>query len=125
MYRPKGFYFWLIGLSLLLPLMELIVFSIIYNSFIELAARISACYIPISIISGIFLLYLMMSTSNKSGKKYVFCGYIISMCVTIAVSVFLKNIPQWIVANFIGGVILIGGTLLAYITNPRNNPFYI
>lgn len=125
MHKPKGFYFWLVSVSFLLPLLEFVAFAIIYNNFIELAIEISLCYIPIGIISGTFLLNLMMSTGNKTGKKHIFCGYIISLIITLVISIVLKESSHLFVANIFGAIILLGGTFLAYITKPRKNPFYI
>lgn len=125
MHKPKNFYLWLVSLSLILPLTELVIFSIIYESLSEMVIGISASYLPISIISGEFLLYLMMNTRNKSAKKYVFLGYVISVFVTILISVIFQSLPTWVVSNIIGGLILLGGTFLAYLTKPKTTVFYI
>lgn len=125
MHKPKGFYLWLIGVSMLLPVLEFIVFSIVYGTFIEYAAKISAYYLPIGIISAAFLLYLMMSTRNRKAKKYIFRGYILSLIVNITISVLLRGLPYWFVANIVGGLIILGGTFIAYLTKPKSSPFYI
>lgn len=125
MHKPKNFYLWLVSLSLILPLTELVIFSIIYESLSEMVIGISASYLPISIISGEFLLYLMMNTRNKSAKKYVFLGYVISVFLTILISVIFQGLPTWVVSNIIGGLILLGGTFLAYLTKPKTTVFYI
>jgi len=123
--KPRGFYLWLALVSMLLPFVEFIAFSIIYDTFIELAVEISMCYIPIGVISGAFALYLMMSTRYKTGKKYIFCGYIISIALTLTISVMLKESSHLLVANILGAAVLLGGTFLAYITKPRKRAFYI
>ena len=125
MHKPKGFYLWLVAVSLLLPLMEFVVFAIVYGTFMEQAIQISTCYIPISMVSGALLLYLMMSTTNKKGKKHIFGWYIASLIVTIIVSILLKDLSHWFVANLIGGVIILGMTFFAYATKPRTSSFHV
>lgn len=124
MHKPKNFYWWLLSLSLVLPALELIVFSIINNGLSGLSLIVSASYIPVSIVSGGFFLYLMMSTKGRPAKRYLLLGYIVSIFATIAVSVLLQKLPSWVVSNLIGGLILMGGTFLSYLTRPRNNSFY-
>ena len=109
-------YLWVILLALLWPLLHLTVFIYRFGRLPEgVGLTDSLVFIPMGIVSGIVLIFLMQKAKSRGRKISTFVGYLLATPIAFVGSLLSGLIFDPLVGTLIYGALpLIAGTALGF-----------
>lgn len=111
----KASYLWVIVLALIFPIVQDIIYLIRFGHITTQVLGESIYFIPMGLISGILLIYILRKNDGKRSKKFVIIGYILgSLCaIPISIASGLLFAPGIGIA-IIGSLPIVVGTIIGY-----------